>query len=65
MDFLERRSDDVAAGGGPASSGPGGDLGQISQDAQDLLAAADNEIKHALSTNTEAFLRATRQRGGQ
>jgi hypothetical protein len=50
-----------AAGGGPQ----GTDLTAVRDDAERLMAAADQAIENALSTDSSAFLAATRQRGGQ
>ena len=45
---------------------PGGQrLGELHRAGEDLLAAGDAAIQRALSKNSEAFLRANRQRGGQ
>ena len=63
---LQRRDRDVL----PARSqdpGGGGDdhLEAIRDAARDLLAAGDRAIEHALSGDSERFLRANRQSGGQ
>ena len=56
-------------GGSPASTGTGGAgpgaLNQLSRDAQRFLAAGDAAINRSLSGDSEAFLRANRQEGGQ
>lgn len=49
-----------AAGGTPAA-----DLAATRADAERLMDAADAAIERALSTDSAAFLAATRQRGGQ
>ncbi len=46
--------------------GPGGtDLNAIRQEAANLLTASEGIINAALSGNSEAFLQANRQQGGQ
>lgn len=61
----ERERDHESAprgtGGGPA----GEDLGGIGDAVSRLLAAGDAAIERALSTDSDAFLRANRQSGGQ
>ncbi|MFN0178495.1 MAG: hypothetical protein ACKVZ0_06810 [Gemmatimonadales bacterium] len=53
-------------GGGPGpDEGDGAGLRQIRQQADALLAAGDEAIRRALSSDSEAFLRANRQEGGQ
>lgn len=51
----------------PRGAGDGGDdnLNAIRDGAQDLLAAADVAIERALSGDSESFLWANRQSGGQ
>jgi hypothetical protein len=48
--------------GGPAD---GGDIDRLRGDADQLLDAAERAIARALSGDSEAFLQANRQRGGQ
>jgi len=50
-------------GGNPVTGG--GNLGELHRAGDDLLAAGDEAIRRALSGNSEAFLRANRQKGGQ
>lgn len=50
--------------GGDGSS-EDGELDAIRADGNSFLAAGDEAIRRALSGNSEAFLRANRQRGGQ
>ena len=45
--------------------GEGSNLEQIRQSANDLLAAGDAAIRRALSGDSERFLQANRQHGGQ
>jgi hypothetical protein len=49
---------------GDAASG-GGNLGELRRAGEDLLSAGDEAIRRALSGNSEAFLRANRQEGGE
>jgi hypothetical protein len=51
----------------PSSEAGNGDesLEQIRQSANEFLAAGDEAIRRALSGDSEEFLRASRQRGGQ
>jgi len=52
---------------GPPAGGPadGGDVERLHGDADRLLDAAEQAIARALSGDSEAFLQANRQRGGQ
>ena len=43
----------------------GGSLERIRETANEFLAAGDEAIRRALSGDSEGFLRANRQRGGQ
>lgn len=52
---------ELPAGG----SADGGDLDRLHGDADRLLDAAEQAIARALSSDSEAFLQANRQRGGQ
>ena len=59
----ERQHDEPPQAGG---SVPGSDnLGSIGAAAARLLAAGDAAIDRALSNDSDAFLRANRQQGGQ
>ncbi len=51
----------------PPADGAGGagNLGELRRAGEDLLAAGDEAIRRALSGDSEAFLRANRQEGGQ
>lgn len=49
--------------GGPTAGGSS--LGELRRAGDDLLAAGDEAIRRALSGNSEAFLRANRQEGGE
>ena len=52
-----------AGGSGPVTGG--GNLGELHRAGEDLLAAGDEAIRQALSGDSDAFLRANRQKGGQ
>jgi len=54
-----------AAGPGPEAPGGGGQLTELAQQANALAAASQAVINAALSGDSQAFLRATRQAGGQ
>ena len=50
----------------PAPVGaPGSHLDDLRQAGEEFLAAGDQAIRRALSGDSEAFLRANRQKGGQ
>jgi len=52
--------------GGRQGGGEGGDeLSELRHQAEEFLAAGDEAIHRALSGDSEAFLRASRQHGGQ
>ena len=60
--FYERHSDD----GGPADGGAGeGNLGEMRGEAHRLMSEGADAIRRALSSNSQAFLHAVRQHGGQ
>jgi len=60
--FYDGHADDAA----PADSGPGGgQLGQIRAEAHRLMSEGADAIRRALSSNSQAFLHAVRQHGGQ
>jgi hypothetical protein len=44
---------------------PGGNLDALSAAANRMIAAADSALERVLSGNSEEFLRANRQHGGQ
>lgn len=65
MNERQRHDDtDLPPGAGDPAAG-GGNLGELRRAGDDLLAAGDEAIRRALSGNSEAFLRANRQEGGQ
>jgi hypothetical protein len=49
----------------PAGSAQGADLSKIRQTAEAFIAAGDQAIDRALSGNSEQFLAACRQQGGE
>jgi hypothetical protein len=51
--------------GGDGDPGAGNQLQQAREQGDRLLAAGDEAIRRALSGNSESFLRAGRQQGGQ
>ncbi|MGQ0701886.1 MAG: hypothetical protein ACT4PM_01985 [Gemmatimonadales bacterium] len=66
MNLHERQHHDQTGGAGPAPvPPPSGHLGELHRAGDDLLAAGDEAIRRALSGDSEAFLRANRQKGGQ
>ena len=65
MKLRERSNEDeVPRPGGQGDPGAG-NLGELRRAGEDLLAAGDEAIRRALSADSEAFLRANRQEGGQ
>jgi len=56
-----RKTAESPAGGGDSSAG----LDGLRQEGRDLLAAADDAIRNALSGDSVEFLNAVRQTGGQ
>jgi hypothetical protein len=67
VDTRERRREDETRNTRHRSQpGQGNDeLEGLRSNAERLLSAADQAIERALSDNSEDFLRATRQRGGE
>ena len=49
----------------PPAGDPSGQIESVQQRAEQLLSAADDVIARALSGDAEAFLKATRQQGGE
>jgi hypothetical protein len=64
MSELQRPGEQPPEGNDPPATG-GQRLGELHRAGFDLLAAGDAAIRRALSKNSETFLRANRQRGGQ
>lgn len=50
---------------GAACTPGGGNLPELRRAGEELLSAGDEAIRRALSADSEAFLRANRQEGGQ
>ncbi|MGA3372072.1 MAG: hypothetical protein ABSC48_09960 [Terracidiphilus sp.] len=66
MRFLQRFNTEQRQCGGDPDPGSGGLLQQIRAEGDRLLAAGDEAIQRALAgSNSEAFLRAGRQQGGE
>ncbi len=55
----------VNADHGSPSAGGGANLDATKREGDDLLAAGDEAINRALSGDSQGFINATRQRGGQ
>jgi hypothetical protein len=65
MEERQRRPDERQRPGDGGVPDGGNDLGAIGATAARLLAAGDAAIERALSADSDAFLRANRQQGGQ
>jgi len=66
MRFLQKFNEQQNHAGGNDDSGAGDTLAQARAQSDQLLAAGDDAIQRALAgRNSEAFLRAGRQQGGQ
>ena len=65
MKLRERLDDEREQQNSPGQSTAGGQLGQLRHEGEQFLRAAEEAINRALSTDSEAFLTATRQQGGQ
>lgn len=66
MRFLERiGNEQLNNNGGNGEPGSGDLLEQVRAQGDRLLSAGDEAIRRALSGNSESFLRASRQQGGQ
>lgn len=67
MRFRERTNDEhnQEQQNTPSVTPAGENLDSLREDAERLLAAGDDAINRALSGNSEAFLVANRQQGGQ
>lgn len=64
MLFRERQTE-LHSQGPSGPSGSAGNLERIRQAGENLYQAADDSIDRALSGNSQAFLEATEQEGGQ
>lgn len=68
MSLDERELPETGSGGGGSGGGipeGAGNLNQARQDGEEFYQAADDAIARALSGDSEAFLNATQQEGGQ
>lgn len=65
MTERERPRDDFARQPGDEPSLGDENLDQLRQEGEDLLRAADSAISRALSGDSERFVAASRQRGGE
>jgi hypothetical protein len=60
-----RDSREWEPGGDPSASLGGGDLDSLRDAGEQFLRAGDRAIEQALSGDSESFLRASRQEGGE
>jgi hypothetical protein len=65
MESRERNNEGMPGGPGGGAADDAGDLDRRRADGERFLAAGDAAIRRALSGDSEAFLRANRQRGGE
>ena len=65
MRLRERTGDDLERNEEPGDGSGDANLASMRLAGQNLLAAGADAINKALSGNSETFLRATRQQGGQ
>lgn len=65
MTTRERVREETGPGGTPSVPVGGSGLGEIRAAADELLAAGDEAIRRALSSDHEAFNQANRQQSGQ
>ena len=67
MHFLEKNNDQRTRPTGSGDGSPASDelLEQIRSQAERMLTAGDEAIRRALSGDSQAFLRSSRQDGGQ
>jgi hypothetical protein len=66
MRFLNRNREQEQQQPNPAPENPvGGNLSQLRLAGEELLAAGADAISMTLSSDSEAFLAATKQQGGQ
>ena len=66
MRFLERfRNEQEGQNQNPSPEGESSQLSELRQAAEELLAAGAEVINRTLSNDSEAYLAATRQQGGQ
>ena len=65
MRTRHRRDDEREELGAPGAEPPAGGAAALRTEGRGFLAAGDEAIRRALSRNSEEFLAASRQRGGQ
>ena len=65
MRFLIKPDEEQLTTVPPGSDPPGDSLSAVREEGNRLLAAGDNAINRVLTGNSEAFLRAGRQHGGE
>lgn len=65
MRFLERFRNESEQNQNASPAGDGNQLSELRQAAEELLAAGADAINRTLSKNSEAYLSATQQHGGQ
>lgn len=65
MSTRERQREEAQAVGGGGPAGESGEGASLFAAAEHFLRLADRAIDRALSGDSEAFLRANRQQGGQ
>jgi len=66
MQFLNLFDEERRRPAGVDNAAPGsGELEQARSDSERLLTAGDEAIRRALGVNSQAFLQASRQQGGQ
>lgn len=65
MGSRERKHEREGQGGTPNEQESDGALDRLRAAGEEFLAAGDEAIRRALSGDSEAFLRANRQRGGE
>ena len=65
MEPRERRDERNEGGPEPNDTGDSGGLDRLRAAGEGFLAAGDEAIRRALSGDSEAFLRANRQRSGE
>ncbi len=65
MDERQRRRDRRPEPAAPGAGGGSDELSRLRRQGEELLSAGDSIIRNTLSGDSEAFLRASRQQGGQ
>lgn len=65
MEERERRAEHTGGGNGAGDDADESGLAETQSAGRDFLAAGDEAIRRALSSDSTRFLHANRQRGGQ